>query len=136
MPSDWASYGAKAPPPDDVAFNEVADEYASLMGAMEKMGQRIKSLREQIAERVPNEPGEHEIKTRSRRVVVKIPEKMSWDTDVLDAKFASTPLPDYVNKRLNIPKAKWEKLSEEERADLRSALTRSPGTPKIFVETL
>jgi hypothetical protein len=114
-------------------LDAIVDEYVALETAFEGLKDRKEALSQQIAAHFPNEPGDYSEIVGKTEVKVKVGEKWSWEQDVLEAMFASTPLPDYIEQRLSVKRKDFEKLSETEKLALLPALTREPAKPRITI---
>lgn len=113
----------------------LAKEFETLDEAMKALKTNHERVRQQIIALVSEEPGEYTLTEGTTAVTVTRSEKWDWDHDVLEAMFASSSMPDYVEQRLTVKKKEFEKLSETEKKALLPALTRGPGTVRIKVST-
>jgi hypothetical protein len=110
------------------------DEFVEITNTLEGLKERKEVLAQQIAAHFPDEPGEYSEIVGKTEVKVKISEKWSWEQDVLEALFASTPLPDYIEQKLSVKRKDFDKLTDTERTALLPALTREPAKPRITIK--
>lgn len=81
------------------------------------------------------EPGDHFLVRGGWKATVVVPEVWDWDQEKLDALVATSAKTDYPIKTKHfVDKRAFEKADADKRAEMRTALTRKPGSPRIKVE--
>lgn len=80
--------------------------------------------------------GERVLKYKGRLVTVSDTERWEWDKEGLASKYETSgeSLPEYVEKTYTVKKAKFEKLSPDQKAELSPFLTIEGGPAKVSVE--
>lgn len=128
--NSWDDPSSSPASPDRVALVE---EFARLAEQHVIVSQKLDTLKDTLVASFPEDPGEFSQVVGSYVLTLKRPENWSWDTEKLADHYLSGALPDYVTKRLSIPKKAFLKLEESEREALLDALERKPGSPRLSV---
>lgn len=109
------------------ALKEIRDKIAEL-----KLHEEV--LAAEFVKEFPEDVGEH-TKTFGKFVVTcKRGETWKWDSDRLEAMFATASLPEYIERKLTVQKRAFQKLSKEDRNRLHEALKIAPGSPSIVIQ--
>lgn len=113
---------------------EKAKLYATMKEQAEVINGVVSNLAKEIGAWFPEEPGDHtQVLVDGTVVEVKRSETWNWDSGALEAMFATTPLPDHVKRKFSVTKKDYLRLSEEDQKELRPALTRGLGAPRVTV---
>lgn len=113
---------------------EKARLYATMKEQADAMNEVVSGLAKEIGGWFPEEAGEHtQVLADGTVVEVKRSETWNWDSDALEAMFATTPLPDHVKRKFSVNKKDYLRLPEEDQKELRQALTRGLGSPRVTV---
>lgn len=115
-------------------IENLARDVAALEKEQDTIAKALGPKKERLAAYFPEEVGEHTRTVNGVNITVKRSESLEWDTDILDQLFVTTPLPDFVSKKLSVPKRKWDKLDDTTKQGLLPALTRKPGAPRISID--
>lgn len=84
------------------------------------------------------EVGEWVIASDKISITTTIGERLTWDQKVMKNMFDTSPtsVPDCVNLKFAVTKARYENATKEEREALSQALTRSASKPKFKIEAI
>lgn len=128
--NSWDEPHSSSPTPDKVAMVE---EFARLAEQHVILSQKLDALRDNLIASFPEDPGEFSQVVGGYVVTCKRGETWSWDTEKLADHYLHVPLPEYVSKKLSIPRKEFQKLDEQERETLLEALERKPGSARLSV---
>ena len=115
-------------------IEEAVARYAELTQRLNDLKEQADFCKDIILGHFNEEPGEEIQIIDDNRVIVAIPEKWTWDQDCLEQIVDEDEMPDFVTNKLSVDKRKFTALEPEQREEYLSALTRSPGTPRIKIE--
>lgn len=115
----------------------VADELKNQRDMIDALKKGIATNEAELA-RVAKQiaPGQTEavFEHKGRRVKVTDTERWKWDKEGLEARFGGEEeLPPYVTRSFTVRKPVYEKLPEDQQAELREFLTIEGGSPKVDV---
>lgn len=114
----------------------LAEEYGQLVNQIEKLAEKAEALKIKIEGEFPSDAGEFNKQAGSYMVTLNRQERWTWDKEILEAIFSSSPtLPDFVKRNYSIDKRKFKTLENEQQKELLPALTRKGGPVKITVKT-
>jgi hypothetical protein len=84
------------------------------------------------------EVGEWVIASDKISITTTVGERLTWDQKVMKNMFDTSPtsVPDCVNLKFAVTKARYDSASQEEREALSDALTRSASKPKFKIEAI
>ena len=84
------------------------------------------------------EVGEWVIASDKISITTTVGERLTWDQKVMKNMFDTSPtsVPDCVNLKFAVTKARYDSASKEEREALSDALTRSASKPKFKIEAI
>jgi predicted nucleic acid-binding Zn-ribbon protein len=84
------------------------------------------------------EVGEWVIASDKISITTTVGERLTWDQKVMKNMFDTSPtsVPDCVNLKFAVTKARYDSASQEEREALSEALTRSASKPKFKIEAI
>lgn len=97
------------------------------------LSQKLENLRDTLVASFPEDPGEFSQVVGAYVLTLKRGETWSWDSDKLSEFYLTGVMPDYVSKKLSIPKRAFQKLDQSEQEALLDALERKPGSPRLSV---
>lgn len=117
-------------------LKQKATQYVDTLAKLEHLKDNIDYLKEILLSDLPEEPGEYPIEMDDgRTLVVKIPEKWTWDKKLLQDTYATSGLPECVSQSFTVDRKKYEAATDNVRAVLKEALTISCGSPTIKVQS-
>lgn len=119
----------------DTLIDAVAPQLLDAVQAAKEAQARVKQLTEDLARFAPEVAGEVTIRGNAYVVTVKRAERFEWDSDVLAALYADKEdLPAHIKMKLSVDKKRYDRMSEEDRDALKSALTIKLSAPSIEVK--
>ena len=140
MKENGVAYGHNAPPVDEAALYEAANEFSENAKAIAKLNDRNKDLKDVIGSMFPNESGEqfHYITSKGMKVIFSQSEIRKFEQKILEELYplGSEDTPDCMSIDYKVNARKFDALPAdcEEKQMLMRALTRKPGLRKITVE--
>lgn len=113
----------------------VAPELLSAIAEAEAAKAKVKRLTEDLARFAPELAGEVTIYGNEYTATVKRSERFEWDSDVLAALYADKEdLPAHIKMKLSVDKKRYDRMSDDDKAALASALTIKLSAPTIEVK--
>lgn len=117
---------------------EVVDRTAPALleawAALEEAKTKVKHLIEDVVRFAPEVPGEVIINGNLYAIQIKRGERFEWDSEVLSALYGDKEaLPDHIKMKLTVDKKRYDRMSEEDREALKSALTIKLSAPSVEV---
>ena len=117
---------------------EVVDRTAPALlqawAELEEAKKKVKHLTEDVVRFAPEVPGEVVINGNLYAIQIKRAERLEWDSEVLAAIYAGRDdLPEHIKMKLSVDKKRYDRMSELDREDLRSALTIKLSAPTVEV---
>ena len=117
-------------------LRENAATYANLLAKSEEVKISLDYLKAILLGDLPQEAGEYPIEMDDgRTLMIKVPEKWSWDKKLLKDTFESAGLPECVNQSFLVDRKKYEAAPDNVKEVLKQALTIECGSPTIKVQT-
>lgn len=117
-----------------VLIDGVAPQLVEALADLEAAKTKVKQLTEDIARFAPEIAGEVHIHGTIYSVTVKRAERFEWDSEVLSALYdGEAELPPHIKKKLSVDKKRYDRMTEEDRDALKSALTIKLSAPSIEV---
>lgn len=96
----------------------------------------VKKLTEDLARFTPEAAGEITISGNHFVVSVKRTERFEWDSEILAALYADKEdLPAHIKMKLSVDKKRYDRMSEDDKEALASALTIKLSAPTVEVRT-
>ena len=130
----WDDPDSVADGSDDAKALAFAREYLDCKKAAETARANAQEALERLLSFFPEEFGELRRSVGDNSNVIDRGGRVEWDTDILEAMYATKSLPHHITQRLSIAKRKWGRLDEQHKAELMPELTRKLGLPKIRIE--
>jgi len=126
---------APAHPKQD-RLKDHAVQYVEAIAKIEHLKATTDYLKEILLSDLPEEAGEYPIEMDDgRTLMIKIPEKWSWDKKLLKETYEVAGLPECVNQSFLVDRKKYEAAPDSVKEVLRKALTIECGSPTIKVQT-
>lgn len=91
------------------------------------------AIEDAIWTRTPDDVGEAAVDGNQYSFIVARTEQWKWDSEKIEAKLATTPLPTHVKAKYSIDKKKYMALTDTEQKDWIDTLERKPSNPKVSV---
>lgn len=111
-----------------------APQLVEALATLEAAKTRVKQLTEDLARFAPEVAGDVQIHGLVYSVTVKRAERLEWDSEVLSALYdGEADLPPHIKKKLSVDKKRYDRMTEEDRDALKSALTIKLSAPSIEV---
>ncbi len=115
-------------------LKDLGSKYVEAEAKFQHFKDTLAYIKESILAELPEEPAEHTLGLEDgRTMIVRIPEKWSWDKKRLKDIYDSTATPECVNTSFTVDRKKFEAAPEEVRNVLAEALTIECGTATIKV---
>lgn len=115
-------------------LKDLGSKYVEAEAKLQHLKDTLAYIKESILAELPEEPAEHTLELGDgRTMIVRIPEKWSWDKKRLKDIYDSTATPECVNTSFTVDRKKFEAAPEEVRNVLAEALTIECGAATIKV---
>lgn len=129
---------------DSVATERIQDLALDVFLLQRRMADAKTALEEasdELAMSLPphmREVGEWVIASDKISITTTVNERLTWDQKVMKNMFDTSPtsVPDCVNLKFAVTKARYDSATQEEREALSDALTRSASKPKFKIEAI
>ncbi len=98
---------------------------------LEELKKKEQAIEDAIWVRTPDEVGEEIIDGNQYSFIVSRSEQWKWDSDKIESKLPTVPVPQHVKVKYSIDKKQFVAMSDTEQQDWIDALERKPGSPKV-----
>ena len=117
-------------------LKEHAAQYVDTLAKLDLAKGNLDYLKEILLSDLHEEVGEYPIEMDDgRTLVIKIPEKWTWDKKLLKETYEASGLPECVSQSFLVDRKKYEAAPDNVREVLTKALTIQCGSPTIKVQT-
>lgn len=113
--------------------DDLAPQLIDALAALEAAKTKVKQLTEDLARFAPEIAGEVQLRGTAYVATVRRAERFEWDSDVLAALYDAGELPPYIKKKLSVDKKRYDRMTDDDRDALKSALTIKLSAPSIEV---
>lgn len=121
--------------PKEDRLRQHATQYADTLAKLEHLKDNIDYLKEILLSDLPQEAGDYPVEMDDgRTLMIKIPEKWTWDKKLLKDTYEVSGLPECVSQSFLVDRKKYEAAPDNVREVLRKALTIQCGSPTIKVQ--
>lgn len=109
----------------------LAEKLISVRAQIDELKSLETHIEDAIWARTPEEVGEVAVEGDQYTFTVTRSELWKWDSDKLEQKIPTLPVPDHINVKYSVDKKKFHLLAKPEQDDLLDALERKPGAPRV-----
>lgn len=91
------------------------------------------AIEDMIWTRTPDDVGDAAVDGNQYSFIVSRTEQWKWDSEKIESKLPTVPVPPHVKVKYTVDKKKYLALSDTEQNDWLDALERKPSNPKVTV---
>ncbi len=111
----------------------LAIKLIEIRAQLETLKAQEQAIEDAIWTRTPDDVGDAAVDGDQYSFVVSRSEQWKWDSQKIEAKLATVPLPHHVKAKYTIEKRKYLAMTDTEQKDWIDALERKPSNPKVSV---
>lgn len=123
--------GQPRTPQDEVDL--LAVKLLSVNEQIEALKAVKESIEDAIWTRTPDEVGDHAVDGTQYSFTVSRSEQWKWDSNKIESKISTVPLPPHVKAKYSIDKKMYKAMSAQDQQDWIDTLEVKPSRPKISV---